>query len=76
MEHRIVFYSTGCPKCSVLKKKLDQAHIVYVEEHSMEEMLALGVKSAPMLMVGDKLMNFGEATRWIQEYVDERKPSD
>ena len=76
MEHRIVFYSTGCPKCGVLKKKLDQAHIVYVEEHDMEEMLAIGLKAAPALMVGDKLLNFSDAVRWVQAYVDERKPSD
>ena len=76
MEKRIVFFTTGCPKCAVLKKKLDQAHIVYVEEHDMEQMLAAGMKSAPGLMVGSDLLNFGDAVRWVQAYVNEQTPSD
>jgi len=30
MEEKIVLYSTGCPKCAVLKKKLDAKGIIYV----------------------------------------------
>jgi hypothetical protein len=76
MDKRIVLYSTGCPKCSVLKKKMDAAHIVYVEEHDMDEMLKVGLKSAPGLMVGSEILNFQDAVRWVQNYVSERTPSD
>ena len=66
-DQRVVLYSTGCPKCAVLKKKLDQAGIVYVEVTDMEEMKAVGLKAAPALKVGGELMAFGEAVKWAND---------
>ena len=41
----VVLYSTGCPKCGVLKKKLNERGIQYQENTTVEEMLALGTVS-------------------------------
>ena len=60
-------YSTGCPKCSVLKKKLDSKGIDYTENNSVEDMLELGIRSAPSLLVGEKLLNFTDAIAWVNE---------
>ena len=65
MDQRIVFYSTGCPKCKVLKQKLDKAGVVYVEEHDEDTMIAAGLKSAPALLVGNELLLFPEAIKWV-----------
>lgn len=61
----IVLYSTGCPKCKVLMKKLDSKGLAYEDNRSVDEMKELGIKSAPVLKVGDELLNFKEAIRWI-----------
>ena len=61
----VVFYSTHCPKCSVLEKKLKQANIEYTEINDVRTMLAKGMTSSPNLEVDGKLMGFTEAVEWI-----------
>ena len=61
----IVFYSTGCPKCKVLKKKLDDKGIKYTENHSIDDMLALGIREAPTLSVNGNIMNFQNSIKWL-----------
>lgn len=63
----VVFYSTGCPKCGVLKKKLDAKGINYEENNSTMEMLSLGITQVPVLKVEDKLLEFSEANNWINQ---------
>ena len=61
----IIFYSTHCPKCKVLKQKLDMKHVPYTENNSIEDMLAHGLQTAPALSVDGKLMDFAPAIRWV-----------
>lgn len=62
---RIVLYSTNCPRCQVLKRKLEEKRIDFELETGVDKMLSLGIEIAPALQVDGKLMNFGEAVRWI-----------
>ena len=68
MNDNIILYSTGCPKCSVLTKKLDAAGIAYTVNTDVDEMVALGIKSAPMLDVNGELMDFSSANSWIRDH--------
>lgn len=61
----IVLYSTGCPKCKVLKQKLDAKGVVYEMNTSVSDMAALGMKSAPALQVDGELMLFADAVQWV-----------
>lgn len=61
----VIFYSTNCPKCNVLKTKLNNKGIKYTEENSVDKMLQLGIQSAPALSVNGELMDFSEAIKWI-----------
>jgi glutaredoxin len=63
----ITLYSTGCPKCTVLKNKMDEKGIPYTENSSVDDMASLGVKQVPVLAVDDRLMGFPEANQWINE---------
>ena len=63
----VVFYTTGCPKCGVLKKKWDAKGIEYEENNSVMEMLNLGITQVPVLKVEDKLLEFSEANNWINQ---------
>ena len=64
MDKNVILYSTGCPKCAVLKKKLEMNHIPFTLNMDVEEMERLGMLSAPALGVDGELLDFGEAIRW------------
>ncbi len=64
MEGDIIFYTTGCPKCGILKKKLDLSGVAYSVCDDVEEMQRLGMTEAPALMVGGRLLSFGDAVKW------------
>lgn len=66
-------YTTGCPKCKVLKKKLEDAKIEYIIEESIESIMevcnTLGVTTVPILEVEEnKYLDFTEAIKWVGEY--------
>ena len=64
-EKQIILYSTGCPKCQVLTKKLNTAGVKYEVKTDVDEMLSLGIKSAPVLSVDGNLMDFSKAVQWV-----------
>ena len=66
----VVFYTTGCPKCGVLKKKLDERGIQYQENTAVDEMLSLGITSVPVLNVDGRMMDFACAVKWINDQGD------
>lgn len=64
---KAVLYSTGCPRCEVLKKKLDSEGVEYEVCEDIETMKSLGIMSVPVLKVDDKTYNFSEAIQNIRE---------
>lgn len=65
MNDSVILYSTHCPKCMVLKKKLTEKGISYTENTSVEEMLSLGINEVPVLGVNGELMDFSAAIAWL-----------
>lgn len=65
---RVVLYSTGCPKCRVLKKKLDECGIPYSENNSVDDMLSIGIMEAPKLLVNGELLDFSSAVKWTKDW--------
>lgn len=63
----VILYSTGCPKCSVIKKKLDAKGIGCTENNDVDAMLALGISQVPVLSVDGELLSFVEANQWVNE---------
>lgn len=61
----IKLYTTHCPKCAVLETKLQQKNIAYETIDDTEKMIRMGMKSAPMLEVDNKLMGFAEAVQYV-----------
>ena len=62
---KVTLFSTGCPKCKVLKSKLDSKKIKYDVVDDVDEMLRLGMTTVPCLGVDDKIMNFKESVDWV-----------
>jgi len=67
--NKVILYSTGCPKCKVLKKKLDSSTLEYVEVNDKEEMEKLSIDSVPVLSVYGKLLKFSDAVKYVNEYI-------
>lgn len=65
MNEYIMLYSTGCPKCNVLKSKLKEKNIAFIENISVDDMKKLGIDAVPVLKVNDKLLDFKAAIEWV-----------
>ena len=64
---KVVLHSTHCPKCNVLKAKLEQSNINFEENNDVELMIKKGFQSAPILEIDDVAYDFIEAVEWIGE---------
>lgn len=64
MNH-IILYTTHCPKCEILAKKLIEKGVEFEVVTDMDEMLRLGMRSAPSLRVDGELLGFGDAVEWV-----------
>ena len=68
---KITLYSTNCPKCKVITKKLQQKGIEFTEidcktDPTYIEMLrGKGFSSMPIMQVGEEFLDFITANRWI-----------
>ena len=67
---KVTLYSTGCPKCKILETKLAQKNINYEIFDDVDEMIKMGFQSVPILKVDEKVMDFGEAVKWLNEIGD------
>lgn len=63
-----ILYSTGCPKCAVLKEKLDSKNITYNEICDIDEMVKKDITSVPVLEINGNLYNFSDAITFINKY--------
>lgn len=65
----IVLYSTDCPRCKVLEKKLGQKKIDFKINKNLNEILEVAAKvnmsSAPLLEVDGQVMGFDQANKYI-----------
>lgn len=62
----VILYSTNCPKCKVLEKKLNSFGIDYSIVTDVDVMEQKGFQSAPVLEVDDKIYEFSEAVKWLK----------
>ena len=62
---KIVLFSTHCPKCNVLEKKLKTKNIEYEEINDVEIMKEKGYLTVPILEVDGESMDFKKASDWI-----------
>lgn len=67
MADKVILYSAGCPKCNVLKAKLDAKSIQYSTVSDVPYMLSIGIVSAPQLDVNGERMDFKAAVLWVNE---------
>jgi glutaredoxin-related protein len=64
----VTLFTTHCPKCKVIEKKLAQKNIEYEMVEDINIMKEKGFKSLPMLEVDGQVFNFIEANKWVTNY--------
>lgn len=64
----VILYTTGCPRCIVLKKKLDAKGVEYETITDVNKMIKMGLKETPVLSVDGVRMGFSEANKWTDKY--------
>ena len=74
---KIIFYTTNCPRCQVLKKKMDSLEIEYNICNDIDKMEKLGIMTVPTLEIEEEmfdsstlttLLDFSQAVKWLKEY--------
>ena len=63
----IVLYSTKCPKCIILEKKLKAKNIIYKEVNDIEVMKEKNYLSVPVLEVDGERLDFAKAIEWVNK---------
>lgn len=66
----ILYKSTTCPQCKVVKMKLDRKGLPYTEKltdnMTPAELAEADIKGIPTMFVdGEKMTNLREMTKWI-----------
>ena len=61
----IKLYSTGCPRCKLLKQKLDEKGIDYETVYDKFEIFAKGIQVVPVLEAEETLLNFKDAMKFL-----------
>jgi len=61
----MILYSNNCPKCMILKKKLEQKDILYDTSDDFDILLKNNFQTLPVLGVDGKLLPFTEAVEYI-----------
>ena len=64
----ITLFTTHCPKCRMLEKKMQQKGIEYTETEKLDELIRAGYSSAPMIKTDEgEYLNFKEAWDWVNK---------
>lgn len=63
----IKLYSSNCPKCNILEKKLNQENIKFekITDFDTDEMLRNGFTSLPMMNIDGVWYDFKESINYI-----------
>lgn len=65
---QIVLYTTHCPKCRVLEKKLNDKGVKFAICQDVQVMKNLQISSVPTLSVNGQMMDFYNAVKFVNNY--------
>ncbi len=68
-----ILYSTGCPKCQVLAKKLEKSALSYEVCSDVEKIKSLGFREVPVLAIYGESINYltyKDAVKYVNKYIE------
>ena len=66
MDKLTLYGSVGCPRCAVLRKKMEMMGIEFEETHEIDKLVELGFQQLPILSNGEDYMPFKQALDYIR----------
>lgn len=61
-----IFTTQTCPRCHMLKEKMNIKGIDFKENQDVDEVIKLGYRSVPIVKKEDgEILDFGKAISWI-----------
>lgn len=63
----IMLYTTHCPQCEALKRKLDTNGIKYEICDDVEIMTTMGLRTVPVLECDGEIKGFKDAMQWLMK---------
>ena len=64
-EEKIILYTTGCPRCRLLERQLDEKGIKYEKSDDVEILIENGFSTVPVLFVNNKILTFPKSVKYI-----------
>lgn len=64
----ITLYSIGCPKCTVLKRKMDNKKISYNYINSLDAVIERNFQEVPQLEIDGKVFSFNDARKLVDGF--------
>lgn len=64
----ITLYSTGCPKCNLLERRLTNDKIEFTVSNNIDKLIEMGFQTAPVLQINDQFVEYGEAMKMLKAY--------
>lgn len=64
---KIILYSNNCPRCKILKRKLDDNKINYEIIDDVDTMIDKGLSTVPVLEINGRMLDFKEAVEWVNK---------
>lgn len=64
---KVILYSNNCPRCKILKRKLDDNKINYEIIDDVDTMIDKGLNTVPVLEINGKMLDFKEAVEWVNK---------
>lgn len=61
----LILYSNDCPRCKMLKKKLESRDLDYMLETDLSGLITIGIKTVPVLAVDENFFTFEQAWKWL-----------
>lgn len=61
----VTLYSTNCPKCVILEKKLKDKNVEFDIVNDVDQMIEKGFMAAPILEVDGKPLSYMDANTWV-----------
>ena len=68
-----ILYSTGCPKCQVLAKKLEKSTLSYEVCNDVEKIKSMGFSEVPVLSIYGGSINYltyKDAVKYVNKYIE------
>lgn len=66
----IILYSTGCPKCNILERRLTNDKIEFSITNNVDKLIDMGFQNAPVLQIDDNFIDYTNAMKLLKVYED------